>query len=540
MRFTLVAVVGALVLAAPTLDAGQVPLEVVAVSGQNAPAGGRFVRFRTPVIDSRGRAFFHAQTDAIHPTRGHTIEGVYFADENEVRVLARPDMGVPGTTELYYAANPPLVNGTGQFLIEALLGFGELPTGSAIVLGQVNDFARTIVRTGDSAPGTSTTFKTLDLTPGALASSGQTAFLGFLDQVDDLTKAGIWTATLDEVQLVARAGAPAPGTGEGVVFNTSQSNSSTAFGRPSVNASGQVAFQGFLSGEGVTQFNDSGIWAGRAGQIRLVARTDDPTPEGSGGGFFFGHFSPPVIMDTGEIGFEAVMSPNGNENGPSSIWKGRPGALNLVAREGSEAPGGGVFIDLYPAFSSLGKVAFHASLANPTVPPPTLSGHFGIYAGEGDDVRLVARTSQIAPGINEPFTVLYVPSVNNAGQVVFYWLLGDPLGDSKAGIWATDPQGQLLLIARAGEVLDLGDGVQRTIRELNLNAGAYGTELGGFVAMNDFGQITFGVTFTDGSGAILTTAVPEPGGIAMLAAGGLLALIRMRRSRSVAAHTRTS
>src|SRR5262245_1692205 len=67
------------------------------------------------------------------------------------------------------------------------------------------------------------------------------------------------------VRTVALSGQPAPGTGDGVYFDSFRF-------APPLNDAGQTSFVGVLTGSGVSGFNTSGIWSEGTGQLELVAR----------------------------------------------------------------------------------------------------------------------------------------------------------------------------------------------------------------------------------------------------------------------------
>ena len=72
------------------------------------------------------------------------------------------------------------------------------------------------------------------------------------------------------VTLVAREGDPAPGAGDGVVFEN--------LFAPSINNANEVLFAAVLSGTGVASDNKDGIWTGPPGNLQLLARDGDPAP----------------------------------------------------------------------------------------------------------------------------------------------------------------------------------------------------------------------------------------------------------------------
>ena len=94
---------------------------------------------------------------------------------------------------------------------------------------------------------------------------------------------------------------------------------------------------------------------------------------------------------------------------------------------------------------------------------------------------------------------------------------------SGVGIWATDSHGDVQLITRTGDLLEVVPGDFRTVAGLQFNAGDYsiGNSEGRPSAFNNLGQLAFAATFTDGTSGIFVSnrvAIPEPGSL-------LLALI---------------
>jgi hypothetical protein len=118
----------------------------------------------------------------------------------------------------------------------------------------------------------------------------------------------------------------------------------TVFGAPALGASGQVVFTATLrNGTGdVTDTSDSGIWSGSAGNLNLVAREGSAAP-GLPSGSLFSDFNPPTINTAGDIAFRGRLqfaSPTVTAQTDEAIWlKSAAGTLAPVAREGAPAPG---------------------------------------------------------------------------------------------------------------------------------------------------------------------------------------------------------
>ena len=75
--------------------------------------------------------------------------------------------------------------------------------------------------------------------------------------------------------------------------------------------------------------------------VRTVALSGDPAPD-TGAGIVFDHFNTAeiVINEAGQVAFRSVLvGPGVNSDNDRGLWSEGSGALSLVAREGSPAPG---------------------------------------------------------------------------------------------------------------------------------------------------------------------------------------------------------
>ena len=89
------------------------------------------------------------------------------------------------------------------------------------------------------------------------------------------------------------------------------------------------------------------------------------------------------------------------------------------------------------------------------------------------------------------------------------------------GLWAQDPKGQLKLVLRRGDQVDVDNGPGVDLRTVDfIDAGFYGSGADPPHTFNDKGQILLSLQFTDGSSGLFVSnaAVPEPTTIALLAA----------------------
>ena len=195
---------------------------------------------------------------------------------------------------------------------------------------------------------------------------------------------------------------------------------------------------------------------------QILVKVGDPAPGLPAGTTFFS-LGAPSINANGEVAFvAAIAGPGVSASNNSTLWSGAAGQLQLVAREGSPAPGtepGVVFYafrDLNavpPIISKDGSTAFSATLSGPGVGS---SNRDGIWRGRPGSVQLVARTGDPAPDTEAG--TLYAGLETSAGEwtasdggVAFLAsLTGPAIGPlNGSGLWAGLP-GEVALLARAG------------------------------------------------------------------------------------------
>jgi hypothetical protein len=132
-------------------------------------------------------------------------------------------------------------------------------------------------------------------------------------------------------------------------------------------------------------------------------------------------------------------------------------ALRIKAFEGQPVPGtaGVLHAITQPVLNGSDAVVFTAFLAESSEAGPVF--HRGVFRVDAEGLQLLARFLDPAPGIlpEAPFVSFGLPSIDDAGRVVFEALLDveAPGVDfaSDEGIWRTDPDGNLELVAREGD-----------------------------------------------------------------------------------------
>jgi hypothetical protein len=373
-------------------------LRVIALTGQEAPGTGGLLfsgpgsfpeldiypGFSSPSLNDAGEVAFSANLSGAGVT-AQTNTGVFTSGA----LVAREGDVAPGTGGSVFSAWPfsvlPMLNNAGEVAFRsnfagaggdgqaifrsdtlvARTGDAVPGSGGAVLTGFLfspqlndagevafsapltgagvtdeNDFAifadgAIVVREGDAAPGVGGAVLDTLFSALALNDAGEVAFRARLSGagVTDETDTGIFTSGA----LVARAGDAAPGAG-GAVFSD--------FGFESkLNDAGEVAFRGFLTGAGVTDENDAGIFASGA----LVARTGDAAP-GAGGAVFnsFGliDVSGFELNDLGETAFAALLGGAGvTEANDRALFATRGGVLDMILREGDLLDLGGANSD---------------------------------------------------------------------------------------------------------------------------------------------------------------------------------------------------
>ncbi len=420
-------------------------------------------------------------------------------------------------------------------------------SGQGIWTRQGTGNLETLVRSGNSAPGTEPGvefdgFQVNFLNPISFNDQNEAVFLGGLTgpSINTSNNFGIWRSARDgEVNLVARRGDPAPGLGMGVVFNFNAS--ALGFPAPSLNNNGSLAFTGAFTGTSIELGNDSGIWKETTENgLSLQVREGSPAPS-TAPGVLFRSFSDPALNEKDQIAFVGSLTGAGvDPSNDTGIWvQSLEGDFDAVVLEGELAPNIGSnvrFSGFGPltGFGSMvlnneGNIAFHSGLRGPGISAITNNSRSLWKGGGNDELSIVARQGDLAPGTHDATFLSFDSFALNAnGSVAFLARTG-----GNDGIWAEDHAGNLRLVAIEGQQIDISDNPAlpdlRTIRFLSF-IGETGNDDGRKSGFNDAGQVAFRAIFEEGGEGIFVWSVPEPHTIALLLLG-LLALFFQRKSR---------
>jgi hypothetical protein len=278
--------------------------------------------------------------------------------------------------------------------------------------------------------------------------------------------------------------------------------------------------------------DNSALWLMSGGGLAPVIVSGSPAPNVSGGEVFaFAPFGAIIAINNArQLAVNWSLDGAGvTESNNSAIWAGADAdSLRLVAREGDTAPGSATqFPELgFPVINARGDILFTASIDFQNI---------GIWRERAGTLEPVALADDAAPDLpaGAVFEFFNDPTMNAAGQVAFAAVLkvgeGGVTEDSNSGLWASDVDGVLHLVARAGDEVDVdnGPGVDlRIFSGFSISHSAIffgqgsGNEDGRPSYFNDRGQLAFWASFTDGTSGVFISdavAVPESSGRILLA-----------------------
>lgn len=299
----------------------------------------------------------------------------------------------------------------------------------------------------------------------------------------------------------------APGLPAGVQFDS-------FIASPVINPSGTAAFWATLRGTGITADNDTSLWKGNAtSRQRIVSEADLVPAAGAGvrvGDIGFTDFSQLDIgwNEAGHVAFATTLAGTGvTTANDKAILAGPPGALQVVAREGvanghtfdfgsrNSAP--------FPIINRAGQVAFVA-MVTPIGTSDYLESLWLWTPGPGGGTRqLIAREGQQAPGfpagvvfdsdlLTRPY---FACALNGSGQLAITASINGPgityENNNDDVLYLTTPKGELKLVARSGNLIDLGGGEMRELGEFYGMALRSGGEDGRMRSLNEYGELIF-------------------------------------------------
>jgi len=369
-----------------------VRLQRVAATGEAAPGGGVFDRFGAeamPIVapvNARGEVAFFATLG-----RGDSGEGLFRWSRARVVAVAREGDKVAsvGTLSGFGKHPVPALGDDGSVVFAAAISGGRAIEGLFVAR---NGTVRPVALAGAQAPGMSGVLAALDAP--SINARGDIVFLAALRRGRETLEA-VLIAAGGRLRKVVAQGDPAPSGG-----------TFAAFGPPTINRDGAVAFGAAIEGRSVP----GGIFIWKADQLRMVLGAGDETPIGG----IFAKFSERIgFGDQGTVVFHGQLKGAPTAAGIFAIEDGRTRA---VARLGDEAPGGGHYSNfgLWPAVNARGTIAFTAAVdggPSPVIAVRVATGGPRRVVGVGDSVPGGERIASLS--------LLPVVSIGATGDVSF-------------------------------------------------------------------------------------------------------------------------
>lgn len=462
---------------------------MIAYKGWQAPGLSSGVTYNavgtSPVLNDIGKVSYCVELTGPGVTSS-TRDAIYAQAGTGIRLVARAGEPAPGAGSGATFTTPlggMNFNNQGQTAFSA--SFGGLSPGSGRFSERTGSL-NAVVRSGAQAPGLPEGY-----TFGAsqyitlVNNNGAIGFMQAASNPSGASLSGVWSDRSGSLSPVATEGQAAPGTEAGVTFGRFPTSPTV-----SISDNWQMAFFTRLDGPGISGSNSHGIWVDRGNSLELLVRMGMFAP---GTGSTFGSLSSPRIGGGGHVMFGAGLSGSGMTG--NTIWVADPqNQLSLIAHPGMDAPG---------------------------TPSGVKFGGFDGFGSYGSNVTC---------------------SINIHGQVAFYGYVSGPgiTSANNEGIWATDTDGQLRLVVREGDQIEVAPGVFKTVADNSFTFHPFpsGGQDGLARWFNDRGEVAFRVWFTDNSQGLFVARVPEPASIALISAGILLFSRHGRRARSTSARRR--
>ena len=327
-------------------------------------AGAYFTGIGRPLISDNGLPAFYGEV-AGPGILDSNDDGIWRGTEDdELTLVARTGVQAPSADDgqHFFRLTAGLVHsGAGHIAFQTtLLGPAERQYRQAIYTDEAETGLRLVALARRQAPGTASDVSFLEFEYPVVNNLGQTAFIASLigEGITNSNKVGIWSeAGGMGLQLIARTGSPAPGTDDGVTFRDFSIE-------PMINSKGNIAFTGSLIGTGISTHNRYGVWSDVGGDgLQLVAQMGSPAPDGPDGTYFSSMFNDLVLNSQGRFAFSSTISGPGIQNDNNrGLWaQDATGALRLIVREGDTIDADdGPNVDL----RTISRLYFYGSCSN--------------------------------------------------------------------------------------------------------------------------------------------------------------------------------
>jgi hypothetical protein len=541
-----------------------VVLQPIAVSGTDGvygPGQGAGVIFsnidlHAPAINALGQVIFRGVENT-----GGDSQGVW---KRSPWVMGNTRMAIAGGARPGGGAYP--VGSVGVFANMLINSSGDFATrqGNNGVFGSVAGTPARVMLLGDAAPdtagsGIATTFSGNTTGSPWMNNAGQVAFIGTLTNsttsVPATTSAaptannsGLWVGPIGAPSLVLRQNDDV--VGPTVRMGTFLNN--TLSFNPSGRFVSGVNLQGTVTKGTGAGGNSTAILSNRTGLVGVIARAGDGAPDAAGvvsGTDLYRAFNTLSMgfNNAGRVAFVgSTRDAAGTQTAASALFTDLgTGTLRQVARAGTALPtfanaigsefAGATWASLSAAPMLNGNdVAVAVGVLGGAAPANTSLLLTVSNSGSSDVFTRIAKSGDEAfPGSGILFTTSAFAfsnqMINAAGQIVFTSsLTGTGVTTANdVGIFAFDPTGGMMLVAREGDVINVPGIGNKTIASFAVTASS-GGEDGRTSSLASNGFFTFQAGFTDGTAGVIVTTIPAAGTLPLLGLAGLLAARRRR------------
>ena len=508
---------GLLLLAGLKGHGGQVPTRFEAISTQpppGTPNGYTWSDFKSAAIVDDGEITFSASLrDADTFTQG---VGLWRGSSSQYTLVVRRGDNAPNAGGTFNTFGFPAHRGPAA--TKPLVFFATVDTNPTIlnsIWSVMNNVFTKVALVDNSEPG-GTTYQNLYVDIQFASKTDVLAFGGASGVADPFFKESLWYVNASTVQLAARTGDPAPGFGQYVIPSPLTSSTHALSG------DGVLVFYSQISNSpvvnGINQ--NQAIFKGKGGIYQPVVRNGENVST-IPGAFFGDLFLTGFTFDVNAAGNVVFTSVLGNQPGQNVITPSNDRALFIdktkIVQVGDPVPNsvtGETFNQITTALINRdNNVAFEALTFN------GFTSRSSIFVF-GNEFRRVVSTDDPAPGTEADtlFGDISLPDqlqFNNKGQVAFTASLTGPSiisGTNDFGLWGTDPDGNLLLVARTGDQIEVAPGEMRTIVSFEFLSGPAGPDDGRTKALNDAGQIVFCVRLSGSRSGIVRASLGSASG----------------------------
>lgn len=393
-----------------------------------------FGNFRFPLINNKGDIVFlglFSKADA----QSSSGQSIFVRQADGSWKITKEGEKAANWPQAVYGFGMPTFNDNGDLTFFS--SFGTPPAKPAAVVADPNDPANAVrsfngalyvktaqgmkmlVKLGDEVPKMPSHFS--GFSNASTNSKGISAFVGMYSDPDGK---GIFMVENGELRLVIRSGQKVG------IIGGEETFSEHYYPTP-INDLNEIAFMARIG-------EKSGIFVWRPKGLELIAYVGRPSPVKGTNYLGFGNRTP-ALNNKGDVAFSGFY--DGPVAGRALFFKPANGPVQVIAKKGDAAPGGGKFEDfLSPAVNSRGDIAFIGLMGGRSR---------GMFIKTAKGIETIALVDQKIPGAKDEhdlFNQFTQPAINDRGEVVFYGQI-----KTNVAIFHRDEKGVLHTLIRRGD-----------------------------------------------------------------------------------------